>query len=49
MTYADYPAAERERQFNPRVAVTDHAAKISSRALDSERTRARFACEPEIS
>ena len=48
MTALDYPAAERERQYNPRVAVPDHEAKIAGRASDSRGTRARFACEPDI-
>ena len=48
MAKLDYPTAERERQYNPRVAVTDHQEKTGWRAEQSEATRARWACELDI-
>ncbi len=48
MANLDFTPQERERQYNPRVAVPDHGEKISTRAVQSETTRARYACELDI-
>lgn len=48
MANLDYPAAELERQYNPRVAVPDHAEKISTRAEESRATREAWANHLDI-
>ncbi|MDP6706660.1 MAG: alpha/beta hydrolase [Alphaproteobacteria bacterium] len=42
MANLDYPAAELERQFNPRVAVPDHEATLTERAALSAAVRERL-------
>lgn len=48
MANLDYSPRELERQYNPRVAVADHAEKISARALESQATRERWPNQLDI-
>lgn len=48
MAYLGLSAEELERQFNPRVAVPDHAEKIGTRAEASADVRRRLACDLDV-
>lgn len=48
MAYLGLAADALERQFNPRVAVPDHAEKIAGRAAQSAAVRERLACRLDL-
>jgi len=48
MSYLGLSPQELERQFNPRVAVPDHAAKIGGRAELSAAVRGRLPCQLDM-